>query len=35
MTINIPMLAGAEWVFGVFASIIIVMIVKWFIGILP
>lgn len=35
MTIEIPMLAGAGWIFVVFGSIIIVMIFKWFVDILP
>lgn len=35
MTIDIPLLAGAGWILPVFAALAIIMIIKWFIDILP
>lgn len=35
MTIEFPIIAGAGWIFVVFAGLAIIMIVKWFIDILP
>lgn len=35
MVIDIPLLEGAAWILPVFGAIAIIMIVKWFIDILP
>lgn len=35
MEFNIPMLTGMSWVLPVFAGLAVIMIVKWFIDILP
>lgn len=35
MTIDVPLLAGAGWIIVVFGALAVVMIVKWFIDILP
>lgn len=35
MTIEFPMVAGAGWIFPVFAGVAVLMLAKWVIDILP
>lgn len=35
VTIDVPMLAGAGWLWGALAVVVVVMVIKWIVDILP